>query len=105
MQNLRIGPIPEGTPINLISNTNLEAGLDLALRRIDLFNAIVDTLVKIKAGNLNEAQATELMRTNVVPKFLAVNTCPDFIEDKGHEFGKNLPLADKRALIELLKTF
>jgi hypothetical protein len=104
-QNLRIGPIPAGTPINLISNTNLEAGLDLALKRIDLFNAIVDTLVKIKAGNLNEAQATALMQQNVVPKFLAVNTCADFIEDKGHEFGKNLPRSDKDALIELLKTF
>jgi hypothetical protein len=104
-QNLRIGPIPAQTPINLISNTNLEAGLSLAIKRIELFNAIVDTLVKIKAGHLDEAQATELMRQNVVPKFLAVNTCADFIEDKGHEFGKNLSRPDKDALIELLKTF
>ncbi len=104
-QNLKIGPIPKGTPINLISNANLEAGLSLAVKRVELFAAIVDTLVKIKAQHLNEAQATELMRKNVVPKFLAVNKCPDFIEDKGHEFGKDLPMADKRALIELLKTF
>jgi len=103
--NLSIGPIPEGTPINLISNVNLEAGLDLALKRLELFNAIVDTLVKIKVEHLSEAQATELMRQNVVPKFLAVNKCADFIEDKGHEFGKTLPQADKLALIELLKTF
>ncbi len=45
------------------------------------------------------------MNENVVPKLLALNKCPDFIEDKGHEFGKTLPLSDKRALIELLKTF
>ena len=36
---------------------------------------------------------------------IAANKCPDFIEDKGHEFGKSLSMADKRALIELLKTF
>jgi hypothetical protein len=27
------------------------------------------------------------------------------VEDKGHEFGAKLPVDDKRALIELLKTF
>jgi hypothetical protein len=45
------------------------------------------------------------MRTELVPKFLTLNKCPDFYEDKGHEFGKSLPIDDKRALIELLKTF
>jgi len=41
----------------------------------------------------------------VVPDFYALSTCPDFIEDKGHYFGTDLPDLDKRALIELLKTF
>jgi hypothetical protein len=41
----------------------------------------------------------------VVPDLMRLNKCPDFIEDKGHEFGRTLPMADKRALIELLKTF
>jgi hypothetical protein len=104
-KNLRIGPIPAGTPINLISNANLDAGADLAIKRADLFTTLVDALVEIKAKNLNEQQATELMKQKVVPKFLAVNKCPDFVEDKGHEFGTKLPMDDKRALIELLKTF
>lgn len=104
-QTLNIGPIPKGTPINLLSNANLDPGLSLAVKRIALFKAIVDTLVEIKGKHLNEAAAEALMAKNVVPKFLAVNKCPDFYEDKGHEFGKTLPLADKRALIELLKTF
>ena len=104
-QSLKIGPIPEGTPINLLSNTNLDPGLTLAVKRVELVNAIVDALLKIKADKLTDDQAKELMRKDVVPKFLALNKCPDFYEDKGHEFGKNLPLADKKALIELLKTF
>jgi hypothetical protein len=104
-RNLRIGPIPAETPINLIANTNLDAGVSLALKRLDLFNSLIDTLVAIKKQNLNEQQATDLMKQNVVPKFLAVNKCPDFVEDKGHEFGTKLPMDDKLALIELLKTF
>jgi mono/diheme cytochrome c family protein len=99
--DLRIGPIPAGTPINLLSNTNLE-GNNLAL--LKLFNGVAHALLDIKAKKMNETDATERMR-QVIPLFLAVNKCPDFIEDKGHMFGTQLPMEDKRALIELLKTF
>jgi hypothetical protein len=33
------------------------------------------------------------------------NLAPDFITDKGHTFGAELPDPDKYALIEYLKTF
>jgi hypothetical protein len=79
--------------------------LSLAIKRIELYEAIVATLIKIKEAKLDEAAAEKLMDEKVVPKFLAVNKCPDFYEDKGHEFGKSLPMDDKSALIELLKTF
>jgi hypothetical protein len=104
-QSLRLGPIPEGTPINLVANTNLDAGVVLGIKRAELLSAVVDTLARIEEQNLNDAQVKDLMKNELVPKFLAVNKCPDFYEDKGHPFGKSLPLADKRALIELLKTF
>jgi hypothetical protein len=104
-QSLRLGPIPEGTPINLIANTNLDRGFAVGVNRAKLLAAVLDTLAKIRRDNLNDEQVKELMRTELVPRFLAVNKCPDFYEDKGHEFGKNLPIGDKRALIELLKTF
>lgn len=104
-QSLKIGPIPAGTPINLVANANLDPGLVLGVKRAELLAAIIDTLARIKKENLNDAQVADLMKKELVPKFLAVNKCPDFIEDKGHEFGKTLPLADKKALIELLKTF
>lgn len=104
-QSIRLGPIPEGTPINLIANTNLDPGIVNGVKNAVLLKAILKTLARIKHENLNDEQVTELMKSELVPKFLAVNKCPDFIEDKGHEFGKTLPLSDKRALIELLKTF
>ena len=36
---------------------------------------------------------------------LSRNLAPDFIEDRGHTFGSDLPDPDKRALIEFMKTF
>jgi hypothetical protein len=102
---LQLGPIPEGTPINLIANTNLDPGLSLGVKRIELLTAIIDTLGRAKKENMNDDQVKELMRTELVPKFLALNKCPDFIEDKGHPFGWTLSDGDKRDLIELLKTF
>ena len=41
----------------------------------------------------------------LIPDLLAANKCPDFVEDKGHYFGTDLPDTDKHALIEYLKTF
>jgi mono/diheme cytochrome c family protein len=100
-----LGPIPEGTPINLIANTNLDPGLKLAKQRLDLVTSIIDTFARAKNENMNDDQVRELMRTELVPRFLALNKDPDFIEDKGHFFGRTLSNDDKLALIELLKTF
>jgi hypothetical protein len=37
--------------------------------------------------------------------FLPLDNAPDFVEDRGHTFGSNLPDGDKKALIEYMKTF
>jgi hypothetical protein len=65
---------------------------------------LVPALVEIRLKNMNDQQAAKRFK-EVVPYLVKVNKCPDFIEDKGHMFGTGLPLADKKALIELLKTF
>jgi hypothetical protein len=31
-------------------------------------------------------------------------TCADYVENKGHTFGVDLPVSDKSALIEFMKT-
>jgi mono/diheme cytochrome c family protein len=100
--NYRIGPIPEKMPVNLLSNVDLENGGDLKLGRLGL--SITAALLDIRVRNLSGTQATERLR-QVVPDLMAVNKCPDFVEDRGHLFGTTLPESDKRALIELLKTF
>jgi cytochrome c5 len=96
---VKLGPIPKGTPINLLANT--EPDFDqLAALNISLGKA----LLAIHARNLSLEEARkELIKS--VPELLAANKCPDFIEDEGHYFGTDLPDEDKRALIEYLKTF
>ncbi|MGO8951923.1 MAG: hypothetical protein ACLPWS_09240 [Rhodomicrobium sp.] len=41
----------------------------------------------------------------MLKRLLEVNTCPDFIEDKGHYYGHDLSDEDTRALIEYIKYF
>ena len=96
---LKLGPIPKGTPINLLANLEPDLG-DLATLQLSLNKA----LLAIHARNLSPEEArVELLKT--VPQLLAANKCPDFIEDEGHYFGTDLPDDDKRALIEYMKTF
>jgi hypothetical protein len=96
---LKLGPIPKGTPINLLANLEPDLG-DLVALQVSLSKA----LLAIHAKNLSpEEGRTELLKT--VPQLLAANKCPDFIEDEGHYFGTDLPDDDKHALIEYMKTF
>lgn len=97
----RIGPIPEGTPINLLANIDPDAApKDL----VKLCLKIKKVLLEIKVKNLNSAEAKALMRDELGDQLMKVSKCPDFVEDRGHEFGSELPDGAKRALIEFLKT-
>lgn len=97
----RIGPIPEGTPVNLLANLDPAADpADLA----KLFLKIKAVLLRIKVQNLDSAAAKALMKEEIAPLLFAASKCPDLITDRGHLFGTDLPDEDKRALIEYLKT-
>ncbi|MEO6001575.1 MAG: hypothetical protein ABIZ04_01530 [Opitutus sp.] len=97
----RIGPVPEGTPVNLLAN--LDPDTD-AVQLIKLCLTIKATLAKIKLEHLDSAAAKELMKRDIAPLLFAASKCPDLIEDRGHLFGTRLPDDDKRSLIEYLKT-
>ena len=94
---LKIGPIPAGTPINLLAN--LEPKLE------DWVRLIPEAKAWWLAQKLNpDSDATKQLTKKMVGDLLKASKCPDLIEDRGHEYGKELPDADKRALIEYLKT-
>jgi hypothetical protein len=46
-----------------------------------------------------------LGQQRLLEKLVEVNMCPDFIEDRGHTYGRELGDLDKRALIEYMKHF
>jgi hypothetical protein len=99
---LRIGPIPQGTPINLLANTDLELSARNAPRLVKLVLDLHAALRDIKVrGLMGDAATTRL--EGLVPDLLAVSKCPDFVADRGHLFGARLTNDDKNALIAFLK--
>jgi len=108
---LRLGPIPKGTPVNLLSNLNVGPGG---------FGKTVPVVLKMKhaldslPANPTDDQVKAAFKP-VVPDMLGVSKCTDFVINRGHYFGTDfLPItegepgltdAEKNALIAFLKTF
>ena len=102
---LRIGPIPAGTPINLIANANLDlSSRKKTIDRVRLIAQVQSGLVKIRTQHLDPNAAKQVLAP-VAHELLKISKCPDFVEDRGHYFGAQLPDSDKHALIEYIKTF
>jgi hypothetical protein len=102
---LRLGPIPAGTPINLLANADIDFSNPRGQTdRLKLLAKVQTALLGIKAGKPGPGESSKVLR-NLAPDLLRISKCPDFIEDRGHNFGTNLPDADKHALIEFTKTF
>jgi len=101
---IEIGPIPAGTPIGLLASLELN---DPASRRQlrGLLPTLVKDLARIRTRRLDDEAAAHLLKEDIAPELLKLSKCPDFVLNRGHEFGKDLSDADKRALIEFVKTF
>jgi hypothetical protein len=104
-----IGPIPKGTPVNLLTN------LDLDRDKTEIASVLLSLKEALKrVQGVDEAKAVDIFKEDkeLIRKLLALNKCPDFVVNKGHYFGTGfhkeetaLSDEDKRALIEFLKTF
>ncbi len=103
--NIVVGPIPKGTPVNLISNLNVDLGEEgVGLwRMLRFLSKTKHTYQEIARAGLDEAQATARLK-ELAPELMALSVCPDFEVDRGHPFGTTLPDADKTALVEYVKT-
>lgn len=100
-QFLRLGKIPAGTPVSLLANLDPEQDWDKLAR---LLLKIKAAAAEVAFKNLGPEETRILMRDRLAADLFALSKCPDLITDRGHEFGAELPDADKRALIEYLKT-
>lgn len=114
---IEIGPIPAGTPVNLLSNVNLLPEDMTPLERIAHQKKVLKLLVRLKRDlkampkDATDEEARQVW-SNLVEPFLEFNKCPDFVVNRGHYFGTSyfkeepgLSDPDKYALIEFLKTF
>lgn len=97
----RLGPVPVGTPVNLLANIDPSTDPQ-ELARVGLM--IKKTLATIAEKHLDADAAKQLMKTDLAPLLFRISKCPDLEEDRGHYFGTDLPDSDKHALIEFLKT-
>lgn len=105
---VEIGPIPTGTPVNLIANIDL----DWPKRVIPVLRDVKKALKQLPKDATDEQGRAIL--APVVEPLLRVNKCLDFVVNRGHYFGTDyLPAeegepglsdADKEALIAFLKT-
>jgi hypothetical protein len=114
---LQIGPIPKGTPVGLLGNFDplpedpgLLAGLARTWQLLGLAGRLRHDLAAMPA-NADDATAVRIFEP-LGRELYGLSTCPDFVVNRGHYFGTDrfaeepgLSDADKRALIEFLKTF
>jgi hypothetical protein len=115
---IEIGPIPAGTPINLLANVDVMPARDAsagakaarAAKVVELVAKIKKDLFVLPRDATND-QAKAAFQDLVEP-LLSLSNCPDFVVNRGHYFGTSrfkeepgLSDADKRALIEFVKTF
>ena len=104
-EGIELGPIPKGTPINLVSNMDLE-------QRREVLKVLIKAKRDLKAlpKGASDAEARAVFADLVEP-MLKLSKCRDFVVNRGHYFGTKyfreepgLSDADKLALIEFLKT-
>jgi len=119
-----MGPIPAGTPVNLLASLNLLSEDSDPVQRaayeakaVKLVGQMLDDLKKLPP-NATDDQAKQVL-AGLVDPLLELSKCPDLVVNRGHYFGTGyvepgdlhpigepgLTDKDKQALIEFLKTF
>jgi hypothetical protein len=102
MGDLKIGPFPKGTPVNLLASMNPAAPPFDMLSAVWKMNK---AFLRIEREHLSDEEAARVFDEEAGPALMKVSKSPDWVEDRGHYFAAPLPAADKLALKEFLKTF
>ena len=105
-KGIDVGPIPRGTPVNLLMNLDPTKRDKVAPALVALLKASVE----IRNRRLIGEEAYSVIAKQAGPALMAASKCPDFVLDHGHYFGEVLdpdPARNdeaKEALIAFLKT-
>ena len=128
--DILIGPIPKGMPVGLLANLKLRAESTnpkaIAAHAHDVGEMLLTLQLDLANAPANASDEDLRARfANLKAPMLRLSKCPDFVVNRGHYFGTaqfnqqaglstdekafgQIPAlkdADKRALIEFLKTF
>jgi hypothetical protein len=118
--SITVGPFPAGFPINALVNTKLLPDNDEEDRWATYKHLIANGPALVSAfaelgGQCTpkeladptvRAKAESVVRdTKLIDRLIALSKCPDYVVNRGHGFGSDLPQADKDALIAYLKQF
>jgi hypothetical protein len=120
---IELGPIPAGTPVALLASLNPLSEDSDPIKKADHAARLLNLVVTLKTdlmrlGKDASDQQAEQVFANSVDQLLSLSKCPDLIVNRGHYFGTDFREpgeaadarqpgvgdADKRALIEFLKT-
>jgi hypothetical protein len=99
-KGIHVGPIPRGTPINLIMNLDP----DKRAASAHALGALIRATREVKRQGLTGDDAYKVLAEQAGPKLIAASKVPDMVLDRGHWFGEFLTDEDKEALIAFLKT-
>jgi hypothetical protein len=109
-QGIEVGPIPAGTPIDLLANFDPLPPPGPLPARLSHDKTVIAALVQL-IGDLRQMpkgasdEEARKVFANVGERLFALSKCPDYVVNRGHYFGAQLSDADKTALIAFLKTF
>lgn len=113
---IQIGPIPAGTPVDLLTNLELVSDDGDLHQKAQTEAKVLDVVRRVKHDleslppNATDEQARTVF-INLVGPLMDASKCPDYVVNRGHYFGTDkfseepgLSDDDKHALIEFLKT-
>ena len=124
-QGVKIGPIPKGTPVNLLAAVELAPEHDDLISRVRHDAKLVSLLLAVehdvsRLGKVQSAVEREQIQRDLNNRLYGMSKCPDYVVNRGHYFGtdllreekpdntfdsKGLDDSDKEALIAFLKRF
>ncbi len=116
--SLALGPLPKGFPVSAVTNVKILPDHDepgglkhfwkLAKAGPTLYRAFRDFGGACSDAELEspgtEARAEQVVKdTGLIDTLVGLSKCPDYVVNRGHTFGADLPDDDKEALIAFLK--
>jgi hypothetical protein len=118
--DLTLGPLPRNFPVSALVNTKLMPDNDEPEMMSNLWRLARSAPTLMRAFSRmggtctpadladpgTEVRAEAAVRdTHLVDTLVGLSKCPDYVVNRGHYFGADLPAADKEALIAYLKHF